>query len=43
MSLYDFDRRFEELLDDALNELSPKQFEQFLDDISMILSDYDDI
>lgn len=43
MSLYDFDRRFEELLDDALNELSPKQFEKFLDDISMILSDYDDI
>ena len=43
MSLYEFDRSFEELLDDALNELSPKQFAQFLDDISMILSDYDDI
>ena len=43
MSLYDFDRRFEELLDDALNELSPKQFAKFIDDIYMILSDYDDI
>ena len=43
MSLYEFDTRFEELLDEALNELSPKQFEKFLDDISMILSDYDDI
>lgn len=43
MSLYEFDTRFEELLDEALNELSPKQFAKFLDDISMILSDYDDI
>ena len=41
MSLYDFDRGFEELLDDALNELSPEQFAKFIDDIYMILSDYD--
>lgn len=43
MSLYEFDTRFEELLDEALNELSPKQFAKFIDDIYMILSDYDDI
>ena len=42
MTLYEFDTEFEELIDKAVNELSPKQFAKFLDDISMILSDYDD-
>ena len=42
MSLYDFDNAFTELMDKALNELSPKQFNMFLDDVSMILSDYED-
>lgn len=42
MTLYEFDTEFEELMDKALNELSPKQFEKFLDDISMIISDYED-
>ena len=41
-TLYDFDSEFEELRDRALNDLSSKQFAKFLDDISMILSDYED-
>lgn len=41
MTLYDFDNQFTELMDRAVNELSPKLFEKFLDDISMILVDYE--
>lgn len=41
-TLYDFDNEFEELMDQALNDLSPKQFAKFLDDISMMLVDYED-
>lgn len=41
-TLYDFDYEFEELMDQAVNDLSPKQFAKFLDDISMMLSDYED-
>ncbi len=41
-TLYDFDSEFEELMDQALNDLSPKQFAKFLDDISMMLADYED-
>ena len=41
-TLYDFDYEFEELMDQAVNDLSPKQFAKFLDDISMILVDYED-
>ena len=41
MTLYDFDTEFEQLMDRALNELSPKAFNKFLDDISMILADYE--
>lgn len=40
--LYEFDSEFEELMDQAVNDLSPKQFAKFLDDISMMLADYDD-
>lgn len=40
---YDYEHEFEELMDSALNELSPKAFEGLKDDISMILSDYEDI
>lgn len=40
-TLYDFDSEFEELMDRALNELSPKLFAKFLDDITMILADYE--
>ena len=41
-TLYDFDNEFEELMDQAVNDLSPKQFAKFLDDISMMLEDYED-
>jgi predicted Zn-dependent protease with MMP-like domain len=41
-TLYEFDNEFEELMDQALNDLSPKQFAKFLDDISMMLADYED-
>jgi len=40
-TLYDFDTEFEELMDRALEELSPKAFNKFLDDISMMLADYE--
>lgn len=42
MKLYEFEDAFEELMDWALNDLSPKQFSKFLDDISMILTEYED-
>ena len=41
-TLYDFDSEFGELMDQALNDLSSKQFAKFLDDISMMLADYED-
>ena len=41
-TLYDFDNEFEGLMDQAVNDLSPKQFAKFLDDISMMLADYED-
>lgn len=41
-TLYEFDSEFEELMDDALNNLSPESFRKFIDDISMILADYED-
>ena len=40
-TLYDFELAFEELMDKALNDLSPEQFEKFKDSVSMILSDYE--
>ena len=40
-TLYDFTNAFEELMDNALNELSPAQFDQFKDSVSMILDDYE--
>ena len=41
-TLYDFDIAFENLMDDALNNLSPESFRKFIDDITMILADYED-
>lgn len=41
-TLYDFDEAFSELMDDALNNLSPESFLKFIDDIGMILSDYEE-
>ena len=40
-TLYDFTNAFEELMDEALNELSPESFERFKDSVSMILDDYE--
>ena len=40
-TLYEFDNAFEELMDQAMNDLSSKQFAKFLDDISMMLADYE--
>lgn len=41
-TLYDFDSAFENLMDDALNNLSPESFRKFIDDITMILADYEE-
>lgn len=41
-TLYEFETAFQELMDTALNALSPSQFEQFKDSVSMILSDYEE-
>ena len=41
-TVYDFDNEFEELMDQAVNDLSPRQFTMFLDDISMMLADYEE-
>lgn len=39
----EYEREFEELMDSALNELSPTAFNGLLDSISMMLSDYEDV
>ena len=41
-TIYDFDSAFEDLMDDALNNLSPESFRKFIDDITMILADYEE-
>ena len=41
-TLYDFTTAFEELMDTALNKLSPDAFEKFKDNINMILADYEE-
>ena len=40
-TLYDFESAFEELMDTALNALTPEQFEKLKDSISMMLADYE--
>ena len=40
-TLYDFEAAISDLLDNALNELPPEQFERLLDSISIMLADYD--
>lgn len=37
---YDYEDKINELLDEALNKLSPEEFEQLLDSISMMLADH---
>jgi len=41
-TLYEFETAFQELMDTALNILSPSQFEQLKDSVSMILNDYEE-
>lgn len=41
MNLYDFENAIIELMDKALNELSPAEFDKLKDDIRTILSDYE--
>lgn len=42
MTLFEADMAFEELVDRALSDLSPRQFAQFLDNVAMRVSDYED-
>ena len=41
-TLYEFENAFTELMDEALNVLSPAQFEKLKDSVQMILGDYTD-
>lgn len=41
-TLYEFETAFQEMMDEALNTLSPEQFEKLKDSVSMILSDYEE-
>ena len=41
-TLYEFEMEFQEMMDTALNELPPAQFERLKDDVSMILQDYEE-
>lgn len=40
-TIYDFETAISELMDDALNKLSPKDFECLKDRVSIILAEYD--
>lgn len=40
-TLYEFECAIEEIMDDALNELSTDEFERFKDFVSMIPDDYE--
>lgn len=42
MMLYEMTNTFEDLMDEALDKLTPRQFEKFLDNISMIVVNYED-
>ena len=39
---YDYLDWIEEILDDALNNLSSKEFEELKDDIDILMADYED-
>ena len=41
-TLYEFENAFTELMDEALNVLSPAQFEKLKDSVQMILEEYTD-
>lgn len=40
-TVYDFESAISELMDKALNELSPNEFKDLKDKVSMILAEYD--
>lgn len=40
-TVYDFETAISELMDKALNELSPKEFEALKDKVSTIIAEYD--
>lgn len=40
-TLWEYETAFQDLMDDALNNLSPANFEKFKDSVSMILGDYE--
>lgn len=42
MTSYEYANKIQEILDDALNKLPPESFRILLDNLSMILADYDD-
>ena len=42
MSLYELTGELIELMDKALNELDPKEFDTFIDHVEMIVVDYQD-
>lgn len=42
MSRYDFESQIDELLDEALNELSPKEYEKLLDSLSIMIEERKD-
>lgn len=39
MSEVEYERKIDELLDDALNQLSPKDYEKLLDSIDIMLAE----
>lgn len=40
-TIYEYLNDIQEILDDALNKLSPKEFAMVLDGLDIMLSDYD--
>lgn len=42
MTSYEYINKIEEILDDALNKLSPEAFRKLLDNLNMALEDYED-
>ncbi len=41
MTSYEYVNKISEILDDALNKLSPEAFNMLLDNVSILLEDYE--
>lgn len=41
MTSYEYVNKISEILDDALNKLSPEAFKRLLDNVSMMIEDYE--